>query len=217
MRDALDDAAVLRAVLDKSSEMTAISDTSGRVLYINAAGLALVGLTELSLVEPVTTAQFLSPSGLDFVGEVQWALRHAREWHGPAEVKNFATNFRLRWTVYVLRRRPLPRRRPASSCRWLGIAGYRAGRPDSVAGRRQGIELPGRRTAGSGELEQARPRRRNRPATRRGDHGSLDADGRRPLHDHPPHRRRRRRSIAVGRVHRSSPPAYRRCPRDISR
>lgn len=89
--DPLDDAGVLRAVLDKSAEMIAISDLSGAVLYINPAGLALVGLTELSLVGSVAIHQFLTSSGLGVVGDVQSALRHARQWHGLSELTNVVT------------------------------------------------------------------------------------------------------------------------------
>lgn len=112
MRNALNDTGVLRAVLDKSSDMVAISDAAGRVLYINPVGLALVGLTELSQIVPVTTDQFLTSSGLALVSEMQLSLKHAKQWHGLSELKNFATksSIPVEITAFVIDR---PRGEPS--------------------------------------------------------------------------------------------------------
>src|SRR5258708_18430750 len=55
LRDAMDDIAVLRAVFGRSPDMITISEVPGRILHINPSGLALVGLTDLSQVEPLST------------------------------------------------------------------------------------------------------------------------------------------------------------------
>lgn len=92
VRDAMDDIAVLRAVFGRSSDMMTISEIPGRILHINPSGLALVGLTDLSQVEPLSTYDLFTRSGLAIAGEVQSALMQSmREWHGLSELKNFAT------------------------------------------------------------------------------------------------------------------------------
>jgi diguanylate cyclase (GGDEF)-like protein/PAS domain S-box-containing protein len=91
VRAAIDDTDVLRAALDRSPDMTTISELSGRVLYINPAGLALLGMTELSLVEPVMITKFFTRSGLTIAGVMHSVLMDSmREWHGLSELKNFA-------------------------------------------------------------------------------------------------------------------------------
>jgi PAS domain S-box-containing protein len=54
MRDAVNDISILRSVLDRSPDMIVLCEMSGRVLYVNQAGLQLVGMAEL----PVEMATF---------------------------------------------------------------------------------------------------------------------------------------------------------------
>jgi diguanylate cyclase (GGDEF)-like protein len=86
VRDAIDDTDVLRAVLDASPDLVAIADVGGTILYVNPGGLVLIGLTELPQAQPLTIDELV-------VGGARSASRPPTgEWHGPAEVKNFATD-----------------------------------------------------------------------------------------------------------------------------
>ncbi|MEV3902175.1 GGDEF domain-containing protein [Mycobacterium sp. NPDC050551] len=88
MRDALNDVDVLQAVLDSSPDMVTISEASGHVLYINSSGLAMVGMTALSPVRPLTMDEFFVRSGT--TAETVMPFDFSREGHGFSELKNFS-------------------------------------------------------------------------------------------------------------------------------
>ena len=90
MRDALEDTDVLRAALDGSPDLVTIADDCGRVLYVNPAGLALVGL--IGLTRDVTIDELFLGSLATTVGDTHGAPDYpVRQWHGHSEVQNFAT------------------------------------------------------------------------------------------------------------------------------
>ena len=91
MRDAVNDIGFLRSVLDRSPDMIALCEMSGRVLYVNQAGLALVGLAELPAAWPASIVEFFTRYGLAIAGEAESALTCSREWRGFSEFKHFAT------------------------------------------------------------------------------------------------------------------------------
>ena len=91
MREAINDIGILRSVLDRSPDMIALSEMSGRLLYVNQAGVALVGLAELPVGQPTSITDFFTPSALAVAGEVQSALTCSREWRGLTELKHFVT------------------------------------------------------------------------------------------------------------------------------
>jgi PAS domain S-box-containing protein len=92
VRDAVNDISILRSVLDRSPDMIVLCEMSGRVLYVNQAGLTLVGLAELPVAQPTLMTEFFTSSGLAKAGEVESALTCSREWRGLTELKNFVTN-----------------------------------------------------------------------------------------------------------------------------
>ncbi|WP_206071405.1 EAL domain-containing protein [Antrihabitans stalactiti] len=91
VHDAIDDLGILRSVLDRSRDGIAVSDMSGRILYVNPAGLALVGLAEVPDDGSVTTRGFFTRSGMAVAGEVESALQRFREWRGLTELQHFGT------------------------------------------------------------------------------------------------------------------------------
>lgn len=92
MREAVNDIGILRSVLDRSPDMIALCEMSGRVLYVNEAGLALVGLAEPPLAQPTLITEFFTSSGLAMAGQAKSALTCSREWRGLTELKHFVTN-----------------------------------------------------------------------------------------------------------------------------
>ncbi|MBJ8344274.1 EAL domain-containing protein [Antrihabitans sp. YC2-6] len=91
MPDALDDMGILRSVLDRSPDMISVSEGNGRVIYVNPAGLALVGLAALPAGEPLSTPQFFTHLGHVMASDVELALARSREWRGLTELRNFAS------------------------------------------------------------------------------------------------------------------------------
>jgi len=91
VRDAVNDISILRSVLDRSPDMIVLCEMSGRVLYVNQAGLTLVGLAELPVAQPTLMKEFFTSSGLAMAGEVESALTCSSEWRGLTELKNFVT------------------------------------------------------------------------------------------------------------------------------
>ena len=82
---------VLHAVLQLSPDMMVLSEYSGRVLYVNAAGRDLVGLEDDEPAEHFYTADFFTPTGLQASAEVEAALTTQGRWRGLSELRNFVT------------------------------------------------------------------------------------------------------------------------------
>jgi len=107
--DAKDEIDVLHAWIgNRSPDMIAISDVSGRVHYLNPSGFALLGLTEPSLVETMTLNQFFTRSGHAVAADVQTALKSGTEWRGISELKNFTTGqpIPVELTTFIIDRSP---------------------------------------------------------------------------------------------------------------
>ena len=188
MRDAVNDIGILRSVLDQSPDMIALCDMSGRVLYVNQAGLALVGLAELPVAQPTLITEFFTRSGLAVAGKAESALRRSREWRGLTELKHFVTHqpIPVEIAAFVVdngQREPSvvvsivrDRADRHNHVQWEAVveaSEYRAAEQQAVA-----------------ELSSFSPRRRTRPVARRGNHGSVEVDGRAPIDDHAPNRGR---------------------------
>lgn len=91
MPDPTDDPAILRALLDLSPDLIALSEFDGKVVYVNPAGLALVGLTELPSEPALTTADFFTPHGLEAAVEVEAGLHDEGFWRGRSELRHHVT------------------------------------------------------------------------------------------------------------------------------
>ncbi|MGA9872933.1 MAG: EAL domain-containing protein [Rhodococcus sp. (in: high G+C Gram-positive bacteria)] len=86
-----DDPVILRAVLDLSPDLVALSEFSGAVVYVNPAGRELVGIPDADTAESLTTADFFTPTGLEVTGEVEAGLAHDGHWQGRSELRHFVT------------------------------------------------------------------------------------------------------------------------------
>ncbi|RRQ29179.1 EAL domain-containing protein [Rhodococcus sp. Eu-32] len=106
MRDPTDDPAILRALLEFSPDMLALSEFSGRVVYVNPAGLALVGLTELPENPHLTTSEFFTPRGLEVSSQVENGLSTIGFWQGRSELRHHVTGTGIPVvvTTFVVRR-----------------------------------------------------------------------------------------------------------------
>lgn len=87
MSDAVDDVDVLRAVLANAPDMAVISDTSGRIVYMNSSGLTLIGRASLESVAPLTMDGLFSGDGRDGRRDVRpVAVDSKTPWSGRAEM-----------------------------------------------------------------------------------------------------------------------------------
>lgn len=115
MPDPTDDPAILRALLELSPDLVALSEFAGEVVYVNPSGLALVGLDELPTDPPMTTSQFFTARGLEVAREVESGLRDHGFWRGRSELRHHVTDAGI----------------PAAVCTF--IVRRAEGRPDLIA------------------------------------------------------------------------------------
>lgn len=99
------DPAVFRSVLARSPDLVMLSEfVSGRVLYLNPAGIRLVGLDDLDDACTRHTADFVTEVGALSNAELEAGLAGCGDWSGFSEVNNFRTGEAIPVTiaVYVL-------------------------------------------------------------------------------------------------------------------
>lgn len=92
MPDPTDDPAILRALLELSPDLIALSEFTGKVVYVNPAGLSLVGLKELPSDRDLTTRDFFTEDGLEVANEVEAGLHDQGFWRGRSELRNHVTD-----------------------------------------------------------------------------------------------------------------------------
>ncbi|WP_042575107.1 sensor domain-containing protein [Rhodococcus sp. MEB064] len=81
----------LPAVLDAAPDLVAVSDPRGRVLYMNPAGIAMVGAAGLDAVRRLSTWNFFSDVGLLTAPDVERSLQETGLWRGLGELRRIDT------------------------------------------------------------------------------------------------------------------------------
>jgi diguanylate cyclase (GGDEF)-like protein/PAS domain S-box-containing protein len=106
MADIADDPQILRAVLELSPDLIVLSEFSGRVVYVNPAGRALVGLPDKTADEHLVSADFLTPAGRLVTAELEGNLKARGYWRGRSELQHFRTGevIPVTLTTFVVRR-----------------------------------------------------------------------------------------------------------------
>nr|WP_141216105.1 MULTISPECIES: GGDEF domain-containing protein [unclassified Rhodococcus (in: high G+C Gram-positive bacteria)] len=91
MNDLTGDPVSLRSFLDRFPDFASLSDFSGKILYINPAGLELIGSTSLSAAMELSALEFLTPGGLDLAADIGDGLRIDGKWEGYCELRHQVT------------------------------------------------------------------------------------------------------------------------------
>ncbi|GGG10629.1 hypothetical protein GCM10007304_25850 [Rhodococcoides trifolii] len=91
MRDPLDDPVLLRSLVESSPDFVAIADFGGAILWVNPAGLDLVGLSGATDARGMTAEQMLTARGLDVVTDIDESLRSKGSWRGYSELRHQAS------------------------------------------------------------------------------------------------------------------------------
>jgi PAS domain S-box-containing protein len=78
-----------RALVEASSDFIAMAALDGRVLYVNPAGRAAVGLTPDADVTTTKVADYLTPEGLeDWIAVEEPAIREQGHWEGVSTLRD---------------------------------------------------------------------------------------------------------------------------------
>src|SRR4051794_19664275 len=94
-------------MLDDSPDMVTIAEVGGRVVYVNPVGLAVLGLTELSPVQPMTMNELFVFAGDDPSDEPRRApWDTTRTWRGSSVLTRAAGGARtaVRMTSFLVDR-----------------------------------------------------------------------------------------------------------------
>lgn len=92
MTGAAADPESFRAVLERAPDLVSLSEfVSGRILYLNPAGIALLGLHDVADARTRTTAEFFTDVGLTQAPDVEAALTADGVWRGRSEFRHFRT------------------------------------------------------------------------------------------------------------------------------
>ncbi|MCZ4587016.1 sensor domain-containing diguanylate cyclase [Rhodococcus opacus] len=90
--EALPDSGMLLAVLEHTPALVFVSEfVSGRIMYVNPAGVGLLGLGDAVHAYARTTAELFTDVGLVQAREVESALVERGEWNGLTEFRHFVT------------------------------------------------------------------------------------------------------------------------------
>jgi diguanylate cyclase (GGDEF)-like protein len=90
--ESLPDSGMLLAVLEQAPTLVCVSEfVSGRIVYLNPAGVDLLGLGEAVHAYARTTAELFTDVGLVQAREVESALADRGEWNGLTEFRHFVT------------------------------------------------------------------------------------------------------------------------------
>ncbi|MBJ8346816.1 diguanylate cyclase [Antrihabitans sp. YC2-6] len=96
------DPSVLRSVLERSPDLVMLSEfKTGRVLYLNPAGVRLVGLADLADACSRCTADFVTEAGAAFNAELEAAVATSGDWSGFSEINHFGTGEAIPVTISV--------------------------------------------------------------------------------------------------------------------
>jgi PAS domain S-box-containing protein len=93
----------LTALVENSTDFVAISSLEGKPLYLNAAGLALVGLGDVSLAE--TVLDFFCAEDRPIAAELIYPLLlHEQRWDGEFRLRDFRTDtgISVDFTMFVV-------------------------------------------------------------------------------------------------------------------
>lgn len=90
--EALPDSGMLLAVLEHTPALVFVSEfVSGRIVYVNPAGVGLLGLGDAVHAYARTTVELFTDVGLVQAREVESALVERGEWNGLTEFRHFVT------------------------------------------------------------------------------------------------------------------------------
>ncbi|OZD10462.1 hypothetical protein CH275_01025 [Rhodococcus sp. 06-235-1A] len=81
----------LRSFLDRFPDFVSLSDFSGKILYINPAGLELIGSASLAAAVELSALEFLTPDGLELANDIGAGLRADGMWEGYCELRHHVT------------------------------------------------------------------------------------------------------------------------------
>ncbi|SNT29059.1 putative bifunctional diguanylate cyclase/phosphodiesterase [Rhodococcoides kyotonense] len=106
MPDPTEDPVILRALLENSPDFVSLSEFSGRVVFVNEAGLGLIGRAALPEEPFLTTADFFTQQGLDVAPEVEDGLSTIGFWQGMSELRHHVSGagIPVAITTFVIRR-----------------------------------------------------------------------------------------------------------------
>ncbi len=86
----------LVALVENSSEMIALADFEGKVLYMNEAGRQLVGLGGLEDAQATSIPEYFDPDDLSYIEQhVMPAVTEQGRWVGELDFRHFETGARL--------------------------------------------------------------------------------------------------------------------------
>ncbi|MFI8565983.1 EAL domain-containing protein [Rhodococcus sp. NPDC078407] len=91
MNDLTGDPVGLRPFLDRFPDFVSLADFSGRILYLNPAGLELIGVTSLAAAMKLTALELLTPGGLELAADIGADLRVDGKWEGFCELRHQVT------------------------------------------------------------------------------------------------------------------------------
>jgi len=106
MFDLPDDPVSLRSFLERSPDFVALSDVTGKILYINPAGSELIGVEDVADIGQVAALDLLTSDGLDLTDDIAAGLLSEGKWEGYCELRHQVTGAGLPVVVssYVISR-----------------------------------------------------------------------------------------------------------------
>ncbi|OZC58561.1 hypothetical protein CH276_23335 [Rhodococcus sp. 06-470-2] len=91
MFDLPDDPVSLRSFLERSPDFVALSDFTGRILYINPAGSTLIGLDDVADIGQLSALELLTSDGVDLTDDIAAGLLSEGKWEGYCELRHHVT------------------------------------------------------------------------------------------------------------------------------
>lgn len=91
MFDLPDDPVSLRSFLERSPDFVALSDVTGKILYINPAGSELIGVEDVADIGQVSALDLLTSDGLDLTDDIAAGLLSEGKWEGYCELRHQVT------------------------------------------------------------------------------------------------------------------------------
>jgi PAS domain S-box-containing protein len=105
-RDAEREVQRLAALVQQSNDFIGIADTEGQIVFVNQAGLTMLGLDSLEAAKAVAAIEYFAPEDRFRIEHVMWpALQTDGAWSGEIAFRNFATGAIVPtlYSVYTLR------------------------------------------------------------------------------------------------------------------